>query len=47
MVKDWTLKKKRIYFDLIYSRKKDARKPHELAKKAKKLTGLKAKISNK
>tara|TARA_B110000503_G_C6846261_1_gene288892 strand:- start:329 stop:451 length:123 start_codon:yes stop_codon:yes gene_type:complete len=39
--------KKRKNFDLKNSRKKEARKPHELAKKAKKLTGLKAKIYNK
>ena len=47
MVKDQTPMKKRKNFDLKNSRKKEARKPHELAKKAKKLTGLKAKIYNK
>ena len=46
MVKDWIQRRKRISI-LIYSRKKEARKPHEMAKKAKALTGLKAKIYNK
>ena len=46
MVKDWIQKRKRNWI-WIYSRKKEARKPHEMAKKAKKLTGLKAKIYNK
>ena len=42
---DWTLKKDRKF--IYFSRKKEARKVKEDSRKARSLTGLKAKLYNK